>query len=82
MAAELIYAPLTTGAMREAAQLWAQARNAGRPTDDPKELDGDAILAAQARVHARESGDAVVVATLNVGHLADFVDARLWNAIR
>jgi hypothetical protein len=41
------YAPLTTEVMLKTAELWALARQQGTPTTDPKELDGDAILAAQ-----------------------------------
>ena len=44
----LTYLPITTSVMIKAAELWAQARRTGRPTADPKALDGDAILAAQA----------------------------------
>ena len=66
------YAPITTGVMRQAARWWAQARNRGRPTADPKELDGDVILAAQ----ALEAG--AIVATENVGHLSFFVEAKHW----
>ena len=67
--------PLTTETMLKAAELWADARRRGVPTADPKELDGDAILAAQAiQVGA-------VVATDNVGHLSRFVDARNWMEI-
>jgi len=72
---ELRYLPINTTAMLRAAELWAQARNRGTPTADPKELDGDVILAAQA-----EQVGAIVV-TDNVGHLARFVKARNWREI-
>jgi predicted nucleic acid-binding protein len=76
----LEYLPLTTAAMRRAAQLWAEIRRQGQPTADDKALDGDVILAAQAlTVGAPEGG--VVVATTNVGHLARLVSADLWQQI-
>jgi len=50
------------------------------PTADPKELDGDVILAAQALL-VSESGEGVVIATTNVGHLSGFVDDRHWRDI-
>ena len=78
--ATLDYAPLTTAVMLRAAELWAAARRAGRPTAPPEALDGDCLLAAQALL-AAGSGDVVTVATDNVGHLARFVDARLWETI-
>ena len=71
----LTYLPLTTATMERAAELWAVARRRGMPTADPKELDGDVILAAQA---LRVGG---VVVTENVGHLAQFVEAKSWRDI-
>ena len=44
----LNYLPINTEVMLKAAPLWAEARNRGTPTADPKALDGDVILAAQA----------------------------------
>lgn len=76
----LTYRPLTTEAMLLAAQLWADARRRGRPTAEPNALDGDVILAAQAILEATEGND-VVIATTNVGHLSQFVDAREWRLI-
>jgi hypothetical protein len=63
-----------------AADLWAQARKSGLPTAPPDALDGDVILAAQALL-ATGPGDVVTVATGNVGHLAQFVDAQPWEKI-
>ena len=62
--------------MLKAAELWAQARNSGLPTADPKALDCDVILAAQA---LEKDG---IVATENVGHLSRFVDARDWRDLQ
>lgn len=76
----LTYRPLTTEVMLLAAQLWAQARMRGRPTAEANALDGDVILAAQAILEASE-GNQVVIATTNVGHLSQFVDAREWRLI-
>ncbi|MEW6364985.1 MAG: PIN domain-containing protein [Acidobacteriota bacterium] len=69
----LTYLPLNTAAMLRAAQLWAEARRQGHPTADPKELDADVILAAQA-----EQAGATVV-TENPGHLSLFLDACTWQ---
>jgi len=76
----LEYLPITTPVILKAAELWATSRQAGMPTADPKELDGDVILAAQA-ILAGEGGEDVVIATTNVGHLSRFVDAREWPDI-
>jgi predicted nucleic acid-binding protein len=71
----LTYLALDTATMRRAAEMWAVAHMQGTPTADPKEIDADVILAAQAeKVGA-------MVATENVGHLARFVDARPWQQI-
>ncbi len=70
------YLQLTTPIMLKAADLWAQARRSGVPTADPKALDCDVILAAQALAVQG------IVATENVGHLSRFVEARHWREIR
>lgn len=74
------YLPLTTATMVRAAELWATARQEGRPTARSKELDGDVILSAQAEA-VENPGDEVVVATTNVGHLGRFVNAARWQDI-
>jgi predicted nucleic acid-binding protein len=68
----LNYLPINTDVMLKAAELWA--RNRGIPTADPKALDADVILAAQAlQIPA-------LVATENVDHLSLFVDAKDWRS--
>jgi len=74
------YIPITTDIMLNAAQLWAQARKEGHITADKKALDGDVILAAQARASLKNT-DELIVATTNIGHLAFFVTAKLWEDI-
>ncbi len=74
------YLPITTPAMLRAADLWAQSRLSGIPTGDPKKLDVDVILAAQALTLPFAPAD-VVVATSNVGHISRFVPADLWTNI-
>lgn len=79
------YLPLTTGAMLQAAEFWADARRIGLPTADRLALDADVILAGQAAAVTPEDwglvGAQVVIATINVGHLSRFVDARTWQSI-
>ncbi|MCA6623242.1 MAG: nucleic acid-binding protein [Pseudanabaena sp. M165S2SP1A06QC] len=77
---ELTYLPITTEVMLKAAELWARARNAGKPTADNKSLDGDVILAAQA-VLVAGYGHEVIIATSNAKHLSLFADAREWQSI-
>jgi predicted nucleic acid-binding protein len=74
------YLALSDSALRLAAKLWAQARNAGMPTADPKELDCDVLIAAQALTMGVPTSD-LVIATTNVGHLSRFATADLWANI-
>ena len=67
--------------MIRAADLWAQARQHGHPTAADRALDGDVILTAQAQLLQEKAGEAMIIATLNVGHLIRFVDARHWSDI-
>ena len=68
--------------MREASILWANARNAGFPTAHDAALDGDVILAAQARsIQPAAGSENVVVATTNASHLARYVEAKHWTDI-
>jgi len=74
------YLPLSDSALRLGAKLWASARNAGTSTADPKELDGDVLIAAQALDVGLPTAD-FIIATVNVAHLALFVPADLWTNI-
>lgn len=75
------YLPLSTAAMRAAAQLWAEARQHGWPTSANDALDGDVILAAQAMT-PWDGPDSILIATANVGHLSRFAPAELWESIQ
>ncbi len=82
LCARLDYWPLSTPIMRDAAQLWAEARNAGYPTAQDAALDCDVILAAQALSLQNQSPDQrTVVATTNVAHLKRYVEAKLWTEL-
>lgn len=74
------YEPITTDAMRMAAELWALSRREGRPTADPKALDCDVILVAQARALQLRGYD-VIVATGNVAHFRQSIAAAEWHDI-
>jgi predicted nucleic acid-binding protein len=78
LAVQLEYLPLTTTAMRRAAELWAMARQQGQPTAADTDLDADVILAAQAQTLGVAS---VLIATTNIGHLTRLVPAELWQNI-
>jgi predicted nucleic acid-binding protein len=78
LAAALEYLPITTAAMRRAAELWALARQQGQPTAGDRTIDADMILAGQAQT----LGVASIIATTNVGHLSRFAPADVWQNIR
>jgi predicted nucleic acid-binding protein len=71
--ARSLFLPLDIPTMKHAAQLWADARLAGRPTAGPGSLDGDVILAAQA---LQVDG---IVATENARHLGRYVRTCNWT---
>jgi predicted nucleic acid-binding protein len=75
----LEYIPIQTDTMLLAASIWAEARQTGQPTADPKALDGDVILSAQARLLCDETTQ-VIVAITNVAHLSRFITALDWQA--
>lgn len=75
------YLPVSDEALRLAAQLWANARQQGRPTADYKDLDIDVILAAQTLSFGPAPSDAVV-ATSNPKHLSQFITAQNWDHIQ
>jgi len=78
----LDYSALPTTVMMRAAELWARARRRGKPTADPKELDGDVILAAQAEdAQSRLGCDEIVIATENISHLSQFISVKRWQEI-
>lgn len=74
------YLPITTSAILKAAALWAEARNKRYATADPKALDGDVILAAQALVMGLPTSE-FIIATDNVGHLSRYAPAEEWRKI-
>src|SRR5262249_10255227 len=67
------YTPITTAAIRKAAELWADARRKGIGTADEKEIDADVILASQALLFAGLR-DRVIVATYNARHLSRYIE--------
>lgn len=74
----LEYLPITTATMRQAAILWAEARQQGQPTAGDKTIDGDIILVAQTVTLGISN---VVIATTNIGHLSRFTTADIWQNI-
>jgi len=82
LSAGLMYDPITTAVMRQAATFWADVRRRGMPTAADASLDGDVILAAQAFLLSA-SGNLVELATANTAHLGRFrgVNVREWATI-
>jgi len=79
------YVPISTNAMRLAADLWASSRKLGIITAPPQSIDGDAIMAAQVQMFAAAEGiplSEIIVATTNVRHIARFVQADEWSNIQ
>lgn len=80
------YRPLTTPDVREAARLWAQARDPkNNQGGAPKEaLGGDVLIAAQARrLSPTNFGlESMVIATSNITHLAPLAASAFWSEIR
>jgi predicted nucleic acid-binding protein len=74
------YLPLTTNAMRKAAELWADTRKAGIPTAAPKAIDVDVILAAQVLTSGIDLAE-VILATSNPRHFLRFVPVEEWSRI-
>lgn len=77
LSSKLEYLPISTPAMRIAAEMWAKARSSGQPTASHLAIDADVILAAQA--HSMKTP--AIVATGNPKHLTQFVSAELWSKI-
>ncbi len=77
LANSLGYLPLTTAAVRKAAECWAVARQQGQQTASDQALDADVLLAGQTLTL---DGD-VIIATTNVGHLTRFIAAEEWHKI-
>ena len=75
------YVPITTAAIDLAAELWAKSRNRGTPTGDPKKLDIDVILAAQALTQGIPTSN-LIIATENDKHLSRFAPADQWQHMK
>jgi predicted nucleic acid-binding protein len=74
------YLALSDDGLRLAADLWAQARQKGRPTADPKALDIDVLIAAQVLSSGFVLSDVVIVTT-NPKHLSQFIAAKHWSEV-
>ncbi len=68
---------ITDDALKSGAELWAEARNKGKPSAEDPALDGDVLLCAQIRL-LETACSAYVVATTNLKHLGLYVHAKHW----
>ena len=89
LTARLGYLAVDETVLRNAARLWAEVRKLGKPTAPDLALDGDCILAAQARTAYKlldheevVRGFQVVIATTNPKHLQRLATARLWTEVK
>jgi predicted nucleic acid-binding protein len=71
---------LTSSDLRLAAELWAKARQQGKPTADVHALDVDVILCAQV-LNIVQQQPGLIIATTNTRHLSQFLDARDWATV-
>ena len=78
LGSSLKYLALDTISMRKAAELWALARQMGRPTAGDNTIDADMILIAQALIYSQLN---TIIATSNVGHFRTYIAAELWTNI-
>lgn len=72
----ITFVSLEKSTLQLASQLWAEARYQGLPTAHPESLDGDVILAAQAK---QMNG---IVLTTNKKHLSRFVPVADWDSFK
>lgn len=74
----VLYLPMTDAALVHAASVWADIRRRGLPTAHSAELDCDVVLVALLQTAALPP-DRIVIAISNVGHLARFYPAEMWQ---
>lgn len=78
----ITFLPIDNEVMRNAANLWAEARIQGVPTADNKSLDADIIICAQFKLLEQVyPGRYIVIATTNVKHLSRFSEAKEWQEV-
>jgi predicted nucleic acid-binding protein len=80
----ITYIGIDSFAMRQAANLWAQSRQSGQPTSDPKSLDGDVILVSQVMLYCQKyhlDMSEIKVASTNIRHLNQFIPVAIWSDI-
>jgi len=77
----LNFLPINSSTMLVAAELWAKSRQSGLATGDPKKLDIDVILAAQALTLGVPTSE-LIIATSNVSHISRFIFADEWQNIK
>jgi len=80
VAVQFEYLSLDTRTMLRAADLWAQARQTGRPTAGNKNIDIDIDMILVAQAETLQLPD-TVIATDNLRHLRHFFSAELWTNI-